>query len=202
MLEPRTYVSVHGINTKGKNNTDRFCMELAARGHRVVDPPLKKRHTWNVRRTLHDDARFLAGWIARQPRPVSLICHSHGCNIGLAAAMAVPVDSIYLFNAATEPDYDFGGVQCDLDRIYAIFSEDDWTVKLGNLLPFNHPFGDAGARGFDNLPGLNNRPTHGPHSRAFTEPQLSFWVDFVDRTDRQSLEYDLMQNIPTLTDRL
>jgi len=167
---------VHGIRTDGEDNIDRIGLTMTRFGHVVVDTPLDVRRAWNVRRTMQHDANRLAAFMAGDPwRERVIIAHSHGCNIALEAAKQTAVASLWLFNPATSSKYDLSYVRCHTEHIFCIYSPTDLAVRLGNMIPFRHPFGAAGYKGFADLPDRNNLESFGHHSMAFKEPLASNW---------------------------
>ncbi len=184
------YLVVHGIRSTGEQSIDRLGSALMLRhGAQVVDVDLPVRNTFSARWTLSGDAKRLATSVvharssvgAKPHAPVTLLCHSHGCGVGLAAARMTPVHAIWMFNPAVSHGYDVSRLLVPADRIWCVYSKQDWIVRLGALIPFDHPFGNAGARGLSTIPRENNLEADGGHSACFKWPQVGQWADEVHR---------------------
>lgn len=180
-----TYFLAHGINSNGSSNVDLFMPYLLQYHCSVVDLPLPVRHTWGVRWTIERDADLLAGYaVATPPYNRHVIAHSHGCRIALEAAKRVSFASMWLFNPAVSSRYKFKKVLCAEDNIHCVYSTADWAVRLGALLPFNHPFGRAGAQGFNKLAPGSNMETAFGHGFTFQPPYLRGWSSIIADFDK------------------
>lgn len=161
-------VGINGIATRGHRSTDVMLSRLEELGHEVVDVDLPVRHTISAYWGADDDAALIAS-AARDGDYA--IAHSFGA-LRLAYAMqSIDFRHVWLFRPAMRKDWEFDRPR----RVTCIHSPDDWTIKLGGIVPF-HPFGWAGVRGFTQT-HVHNRWSMDGHSADFRTPLLDWWVD-------------------------
>jgi hypothetical protein len=167
-------IGVNGIASTGEGTTDKALSELRYRGFETLDLNQPIRHTWSARYHAHEDAMDIVS-VAEAGDVV--VAHSYGCLKTALAARVVAFKAIFLFRPAMSRWHRFSGVSRET-KIYCIYSPQDYTVLMGALLRFKHPFGLAGARGFKS-PYVQNMRSHGSHSHDFKTPNLDYWMNFV-----------------------
>ena len=166
---------VHGINNSLKRSAlSPLDAWLEKRGHDTLAVDLPERHWWNARWTTQKDAESTLEQIQSRwhdTREVMLVTHSRGALIANALERRAIFKGIVQFAPAASVGHRFLH-QCP---IFCVHSRSDGTLILGTMLPFGHPFGAAGRRGYDD-PCVHNVEFKGmDHSSYFDKP-------FIDRS--------------------
>lgn len=169
-------VGVNGIATHGESNIDLLLLELAQRGHVVIDVPLPKRHWFSARWGGESDGER----IIRQSRNGDIvIAHSFGCLRTWYAHQVRDYKAIVCIAPAMDP-----GMQWrHPERVHCFHSPKDWAVRLGSILVW-HPFGPAGVRGFVQ-DGITNIERACGHNGYFEGPLLYELADYVEELARR-----------------
>jgi hypothetical protein len=119
--------------------------------------------------------------IIKQNQPGDiLIAHSFGCLASiLAMKQGARFSKVFFFGAACEPDIEIP--EDAFDELYNIHSQEDRTLKLGDLLPW-HPFGLMGCNGYKGSnPKVKNICANGNTHNSYSEPRnLCEWVRFIE----------------------
>lgn len=165
-------VGVNGIATHGESNIDLLLLELAQRGHVVIDVPLPKRHWFSARWGGESDGER----IIRQSRNGDIvIAHSFGCLRTWYAHQVRDYKAIVCIAPAMDPEMQWRHPE----RVHCFHSPKDWAVRLGSILVW-HPFGPAGVRGFTQE-GVTNIEYACGHSDYFGPALLKGVADYVER---------------------
>ena len=152
-------VGVNGINTHGVGNIDLVLATMRNRGLETVDVPIPVRHTWTARWTAKSDARTVA-WLSEDGDIA--VCHSRGAHVMHHAHKLREFKAIICIAPACSKNLEWRNPS----RVWCYYSPSDWVVRLGSLLPFDHPFGAAGVEGFSQ-PGTHNYKMHSDHDDYF-----------------------------------
>jgi hypothetical protein len=168
-------VGVNGIATDGAGSIDLLLLELAERGHVVIDVPLPKRHFVSARWGACPDGQL----VAQRARDGDIVvAHSFGClrtfHAHKVRNFAAVVCIAPAMSDAAEWLYP--------ERVHCFHSRRDWAVRFGSMLLF-HPFGPAGVRGFIQ-DGITNIERQCGHSDYFAGERLTELADYVERLAR------------------
>lgn len=150
-------LTIPGIRDDGSETTDLLGASIAgAMGWDVWKASYPISHTWHAR---HRNYNELAAWHVWRELPldahVSILAHSYGCllamtMLSLAAQKGVEVpvvDSLMLLAPAADRGGQRWGGWSFKDAL-VLHNPLDVAIMFGTLNPF-HPFGSAGAFGFD-----------------------------------------------------
>lgn len=176
-------IGVNGIwNKKAGTNsfTDKLLVCLRLLGHKTVDAEIEPmRARWAYFQSAIDKRAEVLVRI-HVPGDV-LIAHSFGCLAShRAMEMGAKFSKVFFFGAAAEDDIVFPDGA--FEKLYNVYSPDDWTLWLGARLPW-HPFGDLGRTGYKGTNKLVNNVKADKH-RHNTHVEWKYieqWARFIDR---------------------
>ena len=175
-------VLVHGISTKGADNTDRLATALVERGMRVLPVKYKPVSALSAPRRADE--------IARQVRNYAMpgdaaVAHSFGCLV-LYEAMrqGARFGPVVFFSAAMEQDVCFPPE--GMARLLNVCHPYDKALTAGRWLPW-HPFGLLGRDGYAGV--IDSRISEeqstaevGAYNHSapyFSEQYVGYWADRV-----------------------
>lgn len=163
---------VNGIATHGAGSIDLLLLELAKRGHVVLDIPLPKRHWFSARWGGKPDGEI----IAKHTRDGDVIvAHSFGCLRAWHAHQIRDFAAIICIAPAMSDSAEWNHPE----RVHCLYSPKDLAIRIGARLLF-HPFGAAGSKGFTQE-GVTNVEYQCGHSAYFQPPLISRVADYIER---------------------
>ena len=165
-------VGVNGINTHGHGSIDLLLLELAKRGHVVIDVPLPKRHTLSARWGGCSDGQIIA---KHSKDGDVIVAHSFGCLRTHFAHNVRDYSAIVCIAPAMSDSAEWRHPE----RVHCFYSPKDWAIRVGARLLF-HPFGAAGSKGFTQE-GVTNVEYACGHSDYFGPALLKGVADYVEK---------------------
>jgi hypothetical protein len=191
-----TFITVHGIRSRGASTVDLMGEKLQSRGHRIVDFDYPNVNMLDVllkmRGTRPDEvkrhAKRLAMVLPGLPLKPCVIAHSMGCLVTLRAMEeGARFDTVFWFAPAMNDDMVIPAWGCS--KLVIVFNPHDKAIQAGSLLRF-HPFGDMGRKGsiydkYDHrIRNIRCEDKAGGwlnHNYAFEpEENLNYWTDYVE----------------------
>lgn len=165
-------VGLNGIATNGEHSVDLLLAALAGLGVPTLDVNLPIRHWFSARWGGCPDGSL----VARLTNDGDILaCHSFGAVRAWHAHQVRDYRAIVCIAPAMSRQVQWRYPE----RVTCFWSPRDWVVRLGAKLII-HPFGAAGATGFDQA-GVRNIETRAGHSDYFAEPWLSGVVSEIVR---------------------
>ncbi len=144
-------IIVHGILTHGKS-IDKFgaLLEKAGFSIRYFEYPIRGALQLYRGKLSDDDGAALANFM----RPGDhVVAHSYGGLIWQKSIKAgAKWGKCFVFGAACTSDKMYYPDD-SLDEAHIIYNPEDKALLLGSMLPFGHPFGKLGYRGYVGQPG-------------------------------------------------
>jgi hypothetical protein len=199
-----TFIGVNGVLTDGSTNTDRMLLRLAENYNcKVFDFKYRRVNYLDIgiRLRRHRSNKFVSQIANRLietqqklNQPVSIIAHSFGCLVTLRALqMGLVASNVYLFAPAVNENEFIDTT--NVNNVFVIHNENDFTIKLGSLLLF-HDFGLMGVNGAQNRNDSKvinvsydtpNAPTlfgklsaiFDNHGSYFFEHNIVDWIQFI-----------------------
>jgi hypothetical protein len=165
-------VGVNGIATHGAGSIDLLLLELAKRGHVVLDIPLPKRHALSARWGGCSDGTIIA---SHSRDGDVIVAHSFGCLRAWYAHQVRDYRAIICIAPAMSDAQRWRYP----DRVHCLYSPKDWAIRIGARLLL-HPFGAAGSKGFEQ-DGITNVEYQCGHSEYFSPSLINGVADYVER---------------------
>jgi pimeloyl-ACP methyl ester carboxylesterase len=190
-----TFITVHGIRSRGDNNVDLMGEKLQSRGHRIVDFDYPTVNMLDVllkmRGTRPDEvkkhARRLSMLLPGLPFKPDVVAHSMGCLVTLRAMEeGGRFGTVFFFAPAMNADFVIPSWGCE--KLVIIFNPHDKAIAAGNLLRY-HPFGDMGRKGsiyakYDHrIRNIRCEDRAGGwlnHNYPFEPEHIDYWTDYVE----------------------
>lgn len=173
---------IHNWSWSKDSFTDRFLRRLSELGHKAVDVHYPRMWAifafWNA----PIERRAMAVAEANKSPSDCVLAHSAGCEISRRAMLkGAKFDKVFFFGAAVEDLAQFPSDAFNV--LYNFYSEDDFALKVGEALPFDHPFGGMGLTGYagDDKRIVNVKCAGMGHNDYSKEPYLTRYSAKVQR---------------------
>ena len=149
--------TLNGMNDSRENTTHQMAVKLMSLGHEVTELRYSVMHVQDTRNRLrrHQTASILTEQIEahRDEEKNYLVAHSLGCllatNIAEHCSIRPLFDEAWFFAPAMDRQWIFP--QDAWGKLNIIYNKNDRAVLLARFLPFWHPFGAMGRRGWQTL---------------------------------------------------